>query len=72
MIRISITEAAFDAVAATLPLGSVLFEAAVNARGERWIWLERAAVDRLRALRARGENLNDTIMRLVALEAKER
>ncbi len=33
MIRIAITAAAFDAIAATLPLGSVAFEAAVDDRG---------------------------------------
>jgi hypothetical protein len=32
MIRIAITQAAFDAVAATLPLGSVAYDAQVNAR----------------------------------------
>jgi hypothetical protein len=32
MIRISITSAAFDAIAATLPLGSVGFESELNAR----------------------------------------
>jgi hypothetical protein len=70
MIRISVTAAAFDAVAAMLPVGSILFEAAVNARGERWIWLERAAVDRLRAMRGRGEDLRDVILRLVDIETK--
>jgi hypothetical protein len=34
LIRISITPAAFDAIAATLPLGRVAVEAAANERGE--------------------------------------
>ena len=34
MIRIAITQAAFDAIAATLTLGSVGFENATNERGE--------------------------------------
>ena len=34
MIRIAITEAAFEAIAATLPLGSVGYENHVNERGE--------------------------------------
>jgi hypothetical protein len=43
MIRIAISPAAFDAIAATLPLGSVGYEAQANAKGERLIWLESAA-----------------------------
>ena len=41
MIRIAITQAAFDAIASTLPppLGSV--ENATNERGERLVWLTR-------------------------------
>jgi hypothetical protein len=33
MIRIAITAAAFDAFCATLPLGSVSYEAKTNAKG---------------------------------------
>ena len=40
MIRIAIIAAAFEAVAATLPLGSVGFEREPDANGERQIWLE--------------------------------
>ena len=53
MVRISITEQAFLAIASTIAplracaLGSVGFENPVNENGERLIWLERAAVDRL-------------------------
>ena len=35
MIRIAITQAAFDAIAATLPLGSVGYERAPDATGKR-------------------------------------
>jgi hypothetical protein len=55
MIRIAISQAAFDAIARTMPFGSVNFEAGVDANGERYIWLPRAVVDRLRALRGQGE-----------------
>jgi hypothetical protein len=41
MIKITITQAAFEAIAATLPLGSVGYENKTNANGERLIWLER-------------------------------
>ena len=41
MIRISITPAAFEAIAATLPLGSGGYEPETNAEGERLTWLTR-------------------------------
>jgi hypothetical protein len=50
-IRIPITPAAFEAITATLPLGSVGFEAEVDARGSRLIWIEEAVANRLRAMR---------------------
>ena len=56
MIRIAITQAAFDAIARTMPFGSVNFEAGVDDKGERYIWLPRAVVDRLRSLRGPGES----------------
>jgi hypothetical protein len=64
MNRISITLAAFEAIAATLPLGSVGYEREPDAKGERWIWLEPRFVDRLRALRGPGESYSDVILRL--------
>ena len=44
MIRIAITPATFEAIAATLPLGSVGYEAQLNAKGERLVWLESSTV----------------------------
>jgi hypothetical protein len=41
MIRITITTAAFEAIAATMPLGSVGYEREPDAKGERWIGIER-------------------------------
>jgi hypothetical protein len=66
MIRIAISQAAFEAIAATLPLGSVAYEAETDANGERLIWLPRAVVDRLRSLRGPGESYSDVILRLAA------
>jgi hypothetical protein len=45
MIRIAISQAAFDAVAATMPLGSVGYETEANAKGERLksLWTGHAA-----------------------------
>jgi hypothetical protein len=37
MVCIAISQAAFDAISATLPLGSVSFEAELDERGERLI-----------------------------------
>jgi hypothetical protein len=69
MIRIAITPAAFEAVAATLPVGSVGFEPQPNEKGERLVWLETVVVDRLGAMRGPGESYSDVIMRLVEIEA---
>jgi len=44
MVRIAITQAAVDAIAKTLPLGSVGYENKVDEKAERLIWLEPSAV----------------------------
>ena len=49
MIRIAITQAAYEAIAATLPLGSVGYEAQRTDKGERLIWLEERWVKKLSA-----------------------
>jgi hypothetical protein len=41
MIRIAISQAAFDAIAATLPFGRMSFENKTNERGEKLIWLDK-------------------------------
>jgi hypothetical protein len=69
MIRIAITPAAFEAIASTLPLGSVSYENATNERGERYVWLPPNVVDRLRAQRRPGEGYSDVILRLATMTA---
>ena len=64
MIRIAISRAAFDALAATLALGSVGVENATDEQGRRLIWLDHAVVSRLRALRGPGESYSDVILAL--------
>jgi hypothetical protein len=64
MVRIAISQAAFDAIARTMPFGSVNFEAGVDDKGERYIWLPRAVVDRLSALRGPGDSFSDVILAL--------
>ena len=69
MIRIAISQAAFEAISATLPLGSVGYE---NGRQR-----ERRASDLARAERGRpvarharaGESYSDVILRLAAGDA---
>jgi hypothetical protein len=54
---------AFEAIARTLPLGSVSFENKTDERGERYVWLDHAVVSRLRAMRGSGESCSDVILR---------
>ena len=63
MIRIAVTQAAFEAIAATLPLGSVGYENEVNERGERYVWLSPTVVNGLRAMRGLGETYSEPILR---------
>ena len=64
MIRIAISQAAFEAIAVTLSLGSVGYENATDEHGQRLIWLDHAVVARLRAVRGPGESYSDVILRL--------
>jgi hypothetical protein len=66
MILIAITEAAFEAIARTLPLGSVAVEPAVEEGDLRHIWLEARWLDRLKSYRGPGESYSDVILRLAA------
>jgi hypothetical protein len=68
MIHIAITAAGFEAIKATLPVGSVTCEAEVNERGERYVWLEAAMADRLGAMREPGESYSDAILRIAAIK----
>jgi hypothetical protein len=70
MVRIAITQAAFDAIAKTLALGSVGHENKIDERGQRLIWLDRAVVDRLRSLRGADESYSDVILRVTATDGK--
>jgi hypothetical protein len=68
LIKIAITQAAFEAIARTLPLGSVSFENKTDEEGNRLIWLDHAVVDRLRSLRGAGESYSDVILRLASAQ----
>jgi hypothetical protein len=69
VIRISITSAAFEAIKATLPVGSAAYEPRRTARGAYFIWVERGWLNKLEALQQPGEGVSETIIRLVAMEA---
>jgi hypothetical protein len=62
--RIAISAAAFEAIAGTIPPGSVAVETEANGRGERTVWLDEVWVDRLGAMRGPGESYSDVILRL--------
>jgi hypothetical protein len=68
MIRIAISSAAFEAIAGTLTLGSVGYEAEPNQQGERYVLPENAMADRLAALRGPDESYSDVILRLAATD----
>jgi hypothetical protein len=68
MIRITISVEAFEAIARTMPLGSVGYENATNERGERLIWLDPAVLNHLRLPRGPGESYSDVILRVAAAQ----
>jgi hypothetical protein len=72
MIRISISIAAFEALAATLPLGTAGYESEPSPNGERWIWLEETWLNKLDAIRMPGESYSDVILWLVEIEGRSR
>jgi hypothetical protein len=71
MVRIAITEAAFEAIARTLRLGSVAVEPYFNEKGEGTVWLDEVWVDRLGAMRGPGEDYSDVIMRIAGRDDRK-
>jgi hypothetical protein len=63
MVQIAITQQAFDAIVATMQLGSVGYENKTNERGERLIWLPNHVLACLIVLRGPGESCSDVILR---------
>jgi hypothetical protein len=72
MIRVSVSVAAFEALATTSPLGIVGCEPELTPNGERLIWLEERWVNKLDAIRMPGESYSDIILWLVEIEAAQR
>jgi hypothetical protein len=72
MIRIAITAEAFDAIAAVLPSGNVLYERERTAQGGYLVWLDESVVNNLERLRGpRDEDLSAVIVRLFGEQANE-
>jgi hypothetical protein len=67
MIRISISVAAFEALAATSPLGAAGYESELTPNGERLIWLEERWINKLDAICMPGESYSDIILWLVEI-----
>lgn len=65
-VRLAISQAAFEAIARTLPRGNVSFENATNEHGQHYVRLDRAVVDRLGAMRRPGESYSHVVLRLAA------
>ena len=64
MVRLAISAEAFAAIAATLPLGSVSYENALDEWGLRYVWLERRWLEKLNSYRRPGESYSDVILRV--------
>jgi hypothetical protein len=71
MIRVVLTDEAYDAIASTLPKGAARWPMQRD-RGQCFIQVEAAMVDRMRAMRRPGECYSEVILRLVELEAGRR
>src|SRR5580700_9399624 len=70
MIRVALTDAAYDAIASTLPKGAARWPMQRD-RGQCFIQVEAAVVDRMRAMRRPGESYSQVILRLVELETSD-
>ena len=64
MICIAITVAAFEAAAATLPLGSAAMRCSAAQKGSGLSWLEGRVIDKLSGLGGHGESYSEVILRL--------
>ena len=67
MIRIAITDVAYNAIASTLPKVAGRWPMQRD-RDKCFIQVEAAIVDRMRTMRRTGESYSDVILRLVELE----
>jgi hypothetical protein len=66
-IRVALTDEAYDAIASTLPKGAARWPMQRD-RGQCFIQVEAAVVDRMRVMRVPGESYSEVILRLVELK----
>jgi hypothetical protein len=71
MEGIAITHDAYAAIAAALPQG-VDARPVERSAGKVFVWLDGSLADCLAALRRRGEDHSDVILRLAAIEEEEK
>ena len=72
MIKIAITAEAFEAIAAMLASGNVLYEPERTAHGGYLVWLDETVVNNLERLRGpRDEDLSAVIVRLFGEQVNE-
>jgi hypothetical protein len=64
MIRVTVTPAAYAAIAATLVLGTVAVEPERAQDGSVHIWLDPGVLANLKALRGPRESYSDVILRV--------
>jgi hypothetical protein len=70
MIRVALTDAAYDAIASTLPKGAARWPMQRD-QGQCFIQVEAAVVDRMRGMRRPSESYSQVILRLVELETSD-
>ena len=63
MICVVLTDAAYDAIASSLSKGAARWPMQRD-RGQCFVQVERAVVNRMRAMRRAGESYSDVILRL--------
>jgi hypothetical protein len=71
MIRVALTDAAYDAIASTLPKGAARWPMQRD-RDQCFIQVEAAVVDRMRAMRRPGESYREVILRLAPPPVRRR
>ena len=71
MVRIAISQRAFDSIVATLP-SNVGFENKRAENGDVYVWLPPDVIAKLTALRGRGQSYSDVILRLAAKQGMTR
>lgn len=68
MVRIEVTQAAYDVLLSSLPDGWTPLEPQVSDMGNYYLWLDRRSVAQLAALRRPGEGFSEVVLRLARME----